>query len=255
MAKDITDTDIDMLNKREQMFVLRHIGLINKTARDYVRKRTCSFDDAKQIASFGVMAASKNYDENNGAAESTYVKYWIDAYLMRYVDRVEQDIYNSTHLVALRTFVKKFANKFFAENNREPTYEEKLSAINEKYYKKYKEHTIKIVLNNSTVINSSQIRNYIDEQEEDFVENCLDKKQKTPEDFVLSNENREILFDAMECLSYREQEILIRRYGLNDDTPESFDQMKKYFGVSKERLRVISIKALKKLKGKLESKI
>ena len=204
--------------------------------------------DLIQEGNLGLMTAAKKYDGSKGFRFSTYATYWIRQAISRALGEHGRTIRIPANMVDLLNKVKKTAGELSQTLNRSPSDEEIAAALGIEVDK------VQAVLDIAQV--SSSLDTPIDDEGETSIGDLIpDTKSSTIEENLELEANHQIIESVLSTLSNREADIIRMRFGIDQDKPMTLEEVGQHYGLSRERIRQVEMKAMRKLRNPLRAKI
>lgn len=226
--------------KAKELFIERNLRLVIKVARKYTG-HGISFLDLIQEGNLGLIKAVDKFDVTKGYKFSTYATCWIRQSIQRSLGDKSRNIRLPVHLYEKVKKYELLKKKLSLKFNREPTFEElskKMRVSIDTIYKYERLEHDTISLNMIVGDEDSELEDFISLSTESIDNQFIEENLKDVIENLLKNSN----------LTTKEIDILKLRFGIGTNDPKTLEETGKIYGVSRERIRQIQEKALKKIR-------
>ncbi|HUI67828.1 MAG TPA: sigma-70 family RNA polymerase sigma factor [Nitrospirota bacterium] len=240
----IEEEEVRVKQAKDEL-IKANLRLVVSIAKKYVN-RGLTLLDLIQEGNIGLMKAADRYESGKGTKFSTYSTWWIRQRITRAILDQARTIRLPVHLIEESTRISRIYTKFMREKGREPAPEEVAKVMG-----------LSVVRVNEilrAIQEPVSLETPILSEEKELKDVIIDEKSISPFKTLENNEASSRIEEVLSSLTEREEKIIRMRFGIGVSSEHTLEEVGKYFKLTRERIRQIEIKALKKLRHPARSK-
>ena len=217
-----------------------NLRLVVKIARDYAG-RGLSLEDLIGEGNLGLIRAAEDYDSRFGTRFSTYASYWIKQAIRHALTNTTATIRLPAHMVTLLSKWRKTERALYRELGQTPTFDQIAVALN-------LSDTQRLLVERARQASQLRLEGGSDDDNGWSPDEATDDQEPPDAALEAADERRELL-GRLDRLDDRERTIVLLRFGLSGDAPMTLKEVGRRLGVTREWVRKIEVRAVKKLDG------
>jgi len=236
----------DRLRADKNALIEANLRLVISIVKKYLG-RGLGFPDLVQEGNVGLMRAVDKFEYKRGYKFSTYATWWIRQAISRAIAEQSRTIRIPVHMVEAVNMMSRTIRELVQEMGREPSTEE----IAEKMGVPIERVRAMLKISWEPVSLETPVGEDEDSQIIDFIQ---DKSSLSPLEIAMQDDMKKNIEKALSSLTDREQSVIRRRFGIGEDMPHTLEEVGQEFDVTRERVRQIEVKAIRKLRHPSRSK-
>ena len=241
-------TLIQQGNKQaEQDLCVKNRGLVDKYAKAYEKKygSRLDFEDLEQVGFIGLLTAARRFEVEREVAFSTYAVWWISQAISREIMDHGYAIHIPVHMMERIAKVVRLDDEYGKHGY---DFKERICHIVNELHLTEEQVRECLILRKNYLSYTSLDMPIGEEEEESLIEMVPSKEIASMEEIICQRDLQKKVRDVLKTLSEREQKVIKLRFGMEDGKVYTLEEVGRVFNVTRERIRQIHVKALRKLK-------
>lgn len=237
-----------------EKIILSNTRLVVNVAKKYaLSSKSCDLSDLCQVGIMGLYKAINLYDYKMGYAFSTYATWWIRQVIIRELYNFDNIIRYPVHVGEKRVRLERIRKDLYEKLEREPSDQELLKELKKIYPNITDEEVFSIFSIRSMTSLDKKVSK--DDSDETVLGDFIVSDEMSVEGTAINNVSGEWLWDMIKSiLTAKEYDIIKRRFGYETNNPETLEHIAVDYGITRERIRQIEAKAIKKIKINLRKR-
>ena len=242
LSKRILEGD----NEAMKQLVEANLRLVVSIAKHY-HSSTLTFMDLVQEGNIGLCKAAEKFDYTKGYRFSTYATWWVRQMITRALADQDRVIRIPTNLVEYHNRMSKIISQYHSEYGRAPTVEE---LMEETGWDKGRVETIL-----DLTMNTVSLETPVGDEDEATMGDLIPDNTYNPMAEALREADKQVILSVLNTLTEKERDVMTLRFGIGRDIPLTLEEVGEKYNVTRERIRQIENRALKKLRHPSRSKV
>lgn len=242
LAKRILEGDQEARNR----LIEANLRLVISIAKHY-HSPFLTFMDLVQEGNIGLCKAADKFDYTKGCRFSTFATWWVRQTINRALEEQDRTIRIPANLVEYYNKLSKIIAQFSGEYGRAPSVAELCEETG------WTAERVQSILDLN--LNIISLESPLGDDEDGTIGDLIPDTSFNPTAGIMKEANRQTLNAILNTLSEKEREVIILRFGINDNKPKTLEEVGSHFKITRERVRQIEAKALKKLRHPARSKL